>query len=154
MSDTISITRAERDLLHDHVQYWVGLLAGDSLERSRDEVLAAIDKLQRAVVFYDELGWDEDDPRQAFTITIDPGLAQVLHNLIEDSRTDREREIEYRETHILGLRPTRYGTTWSDDYRTIEEAHAAVERRIEDSDKEERMAEELLRRMGFGALIA
>ena len=102
----------------------------------------------------DELGWDDDDVPVSFTWTVDERVVDALRSDAASWIDDRECQIEYRETHILGLRPTRYGTSWSDDYRTIEEANAAVDGQIAFAEEHQHAIEALIERIERQAVTA
>ncbi len=149
---SITITRAERDLIRGLLWRWVS--DDETPFGSREEAEATIAAMQYAMRLLDEIGWAEDDPRETFTVTVDTLLIEALRDEAKSWITDREREINYRETHILGLRPTRFGTTWSDDYETIDEANAAVDAQIARAETNHRMCEELVGRLDAEAVTA
>lgn len=93
MSTTITITRAERDLIRESVTYWMptnGSVTDPVPFSSRDEANDSIRKFERAVVFYDELGWEDDDQRNAFVVTVDQALVEVIRG-VEEAALDEIR---------------------------------------------------------------
>lgn len=155
MSNTITITRAERDVIRDQISYWTPAMYGDPVPFGTcDEATDRISKLERAVALYDELGWEDDDSRTTFTVTVDAVTVELVRQRAEDFASEIAGQIDYRDTHILKLRPTTYGTTWADDFETIEDAHASVAARIKDAEDEVRACESLLKRMDAEAVTA
>ena len=152
---TITITRAERDLiLEEQWRFAPGLLDDPLPFGTREQAEDSISRLQLMLAVRDELGWDDDDLPVSFTWTMDERVVDALRSDAASWIDDRERQIEYRETHILGLRPTRYGTSWSDDYRTIEEANAAVDGQIAFAEEHQHAIEALIERIERQAVTA
>ena len=152
---TITITRAERDLIRGLIWRWIPEQWGDALPfGTRAEAEDSLSRMQRGMALLDELGWDEDDPREAFTVTVDSSLVEAVRQQADDAAGNIEHETNYRDTHILGLRPTRFGTTWRDDYKTIEDADASVAAAIQHAEDEVRACESLLKRMDAGPVAA
>lgn len=150
---TITLTRPERDLIHQNLIHWMYLSDpvpfGDHAEATE-----TIEKLQRLRAFYDELGWEDDDPREVFVLTVDDVVLEVLRGAAESASKDIACEVHYRETHVLGLRPTRSGTTWADDYPTIEDANRDIDHKIRVAEEERRLADALLARLDAEAVTA
>lgn len=147
MNATITISRAERDLILAQLWRFAPTSDDDALPfGTRDEAENSIRRMQWAMTLRDQLGWD-DDPRAVFTVTPDPRIVEMLRDEADSWVSEREHEIEYRETHILRLRPTRHGTTWADDFPTIEEAIAKVDDGISRAEEWRRACEDLIARI-------
>lgn len=146
--NTITITRTERDLLRTQVWRLVPGLHDDPLPfGTREEAEHSIRRMQVAMTLYDELGWDDQDPRDSFRVALVEPLVVALREARTDAVNDREYHTAYRDSHILGLTPTRYGTTWADDFETLDEANAAIARDIAGAEARQRAVGALLDRI-------
>lgn len=153
---TILITRTERDLIL--AELW-RLCPSDQFDDpmpfgSHEEAEASIRQMQLAMAIRDELGWTDDDPRTSFEVPLACLPSQLLRDAASGYESDVARHVEYRETHILGLRPTRFGTSWADDHPTREDANIAVERGIASSDANRHALEHLIARIESQAVTA
>lgn len=153
---TITITRAERHLIL--AELW-RLCPSDQYSDpmpfgSHEEAEASIRKMQLAMAIRDALGWIDDDPRTSFEVPLACLPIQMLRDAVSDCESEVTRQVEYRETHILGLRPTRFGTSWADDYPTLEEANASVDLAIDRGDANRQALEHLIARIESQAVMA
>lgn len=153
---TITITSAERHLIL--AELW-RLCPSDRFAdplpfESHEEAEASIRKMQLAMAIRDALGWTDDDPRTSFEVPLACLPIKILRDAASDCESEVARQVEYRETHILGLRPTRFGTSWADDYPTLEAANASVERDIASSDANRQACERLIARIESQAVTA
>lgn len=155
---TITITRAERDLIYGEMWRWA---PSHHLDvplpfDTRDEAEASIRYLHRAMLMFDEIGWANKDSRDAFAITVDAALIDFIRRTREAATDARDRNLRYRETHILSGRKSRYGdhAAWADDYKTLNEANEAIDRYTAVAEHELHVCEQLLERMDFDAVTA
>jgi len=146
---TITITWPERDLIIRELLWrLVPDAYGDPLPFStHDEAEQSIRRMRAGMALRDAIGWGDQPLGDAFEVSIDHLPVQMLRDAATEWAGERDRQIEYRETHILGLRPTRRGTTWADDYLTIDDANASVDDGIEDANANERAIEEIIARI-------
>lgn len=101
---TIRISADERRVLHEEVAaYWIGD-DGPGPVGSRSDVEEYRARLDEFVRLRDDIGWDDEDPRQEFDITIGPRLRAELEGWLADIRTDVEREIANMEKAKAGDR--------------------------------------------------
>lgn len=75
-----TLTKAERDLLwaEAHFEYGVGAFVCDGPNIDRDEVQAQITLFQECTALYDDLGWQEHDNHESFSLTMSDELLQRI----------------------------------------------------------------------------
>jgi len=152
---TITVTRTERELLRAQVWRLVPGLHDDPLPfGTRKEAEDSIRRMQVAMSLYDELGWHDQDSRDSFRVTLAEPLVVALREARTDAVSDREHHIAYRDSHVLGLTPTRHGTTWADDFASLDEANAAIARDIAGAEARQRAVGALLARIDAQAVTA
>lgn len=148
---TITITRAERDLIHNHLGYWLpGKNCSDHIPfGTREEADESIRNMQFAADLYDALGWAEDDPRQTFTIAESDELIELLREVKQDAEDALPGQREHREKARNGDRDY-----WHFGAKTVDANVAQYDRTISMYGDELRIAEALLARLDAEAVTA
>lgn len=151
MSTSITISRAERDLIHNHLGYWLpGKNCSDHIPfDTREEADESIRKMQVAASIFDELGWAEDDSRQTFTVTMSADLIERLREIKEDAEDALPGQHEHREKARNGDRDY-----WHVGFKTVDATVAQYDRTIAMYGDELRIAEALLMRLEAEAVTA
>jgi len=78
------LSKTERDLLwkEAHFEYGVGAFMCDGPEVDREKVMGQIAFFQECVLLYDDLGWQREDSRLTYQLTMsDEDLARIAGRL-------------------------------------------------------------------------
>jgi hypothetical protein len=152
----ITLSRAEREMILGEVWHWIPERWGaDPLPfDTREEAKDSLRRHQRGIELLDELGWEDDDPREVFTVTVDAALVEVIRKRAGSAAEDIKSEIQYRERYVIGGELYKDRPMWAWDYASIEAAHAAINEHIKDAEELQRMCGDLVARMDAQAVVA
>ena len=97
MSTTITLTRAERDVVLDLLWRWT-YAGGDPLPfDTREEATSSLVGLQRAFRLRDELrGWHGEDAAESTGITVSPELIELL----KVNEQEYAESLQYEREHV------------------------------------------------------
>lgn len=103
MPDTITLTVSPGERAVFLAELWRWTTPGDPVPfDTREEAVRVIDDLQRAFRLTEELGWDLDESRRSFTVTIDEAVVKLLRVTSKDAHEMLESDSEHRAKAAAG----------------------------------------------------
>lgn len=79
-----TLTREQRDQLWEQARY--DFEPSTEFELGREEILEAVQTIEDTIRLYDDLGWEEVDPRTSYTLTMpDEQLERIIGRLTHDA---------------------------------------------------------------------